>query len=86
AVADDAIIGEKDDEHLGWSLAGAYFSSDFAYVLASGAPHWDDASPSETDAGRVMVALIPEFDNLVIAIFMPFFFCVAVWLRRKRIS
>jgi hypothetical protein len=86
AVADDTINGIQDDEHLGWSLAGANFSNDIAYLLASGAPHWNDASPSETDAGRVMIALIPEFDNVIAALFMPFLISAVIWHRRKRKS
>ncbi|MEE9116794.1 MAG: integrin alpha, partial [Thermoplasmata archaeon] len=85
-VTDDYIDGAQTDEHLGWSVAGGKFASDTVYVLAAGAPDWDDASPSETDAGRIMVALIPEFDNIAISVFIPLLIWTTAWHRRKRKS
>jgi hypothetical protein len=55
------INGSDDGERLGWSVAGGKFSNDTDYLVVSGAPYWDDNSPSHPGAGRVWVIPIPEF-------------------------
>lgn len=82
AVIDDSIDGTQSNEHLGWSVAGGEFANDAVYVLASGAPDWDDGSPSETDAGRVMIMVIPEYlDNIL---FVPLLLAVPIVLKRRK--
>ncbi|MEE9223803.1 MAG: integrin alpha, partial [Thermoplasmata archaeon] len=82
AVIDDSIDGTQSNEHLGWSVAGGEFANDTAYVLAGGAPDWDDASPSETDAGRVMVMVIPEYLDKIL--FVPLLLAVPIILKRRK--
>jgi tetratricopeptide (TPR) repeat protein len=82
AVIDDSIDGTQSDEHLGWSVAGGEFSNDIAFVLAGGAPDWDDGSPSETDAGRVMIMVIPE--NLEMILFAPLLLAIPIGLKRRK--
>jgi len=86
SVVDDFIDGTQSDEHFGWTLDVGEFVNDSALLVAGGSPDWDDGSPSETDAGRVMISIIPEFDNLAIPIFISFLLCAAAWYRRKRSS
>ena len=81
---DDFIDGAQSNEHFGWDVAVGEFVNDSALLLAGAAPDWDDGSPSETDAGRIMVALIPEFDNMVISVFIPLIVWTTIWRRRKR--
>ena len=82
AVIDDSIDGAQSNEHLGWSVAGGEFASDTAFVLAGGAPDWDDGSPSETDAGRVMIMAIPEYLDKII--FVPLLLAVPIVLKRRK--
>jgi hypothetical protein len=86
AVVDDFIDGTQTNEHFGWDVTVGEFVNDTALLLAGSAPDWDDGSPSETDAGRIMVALIPEFDNIAISVFIPLIVWTTVWHRRKRKS
>jgi hypothetical protein len=85
-VTDDYIDGDQNNEHFGWDVTVGEFANDTALLLAGGAPDWDDGSPSETDAGRILVALIPEFDNIAISVFIPLLVWTAIWHRRKRKS
>jgi hypothetical protein len=57
---DEAASGGQSDERFGQCLASGKFSNDPRLVVAIGAYLWDDASPSEADAGRVVVANVPE--------------------------
>jgi hypothetical protein len=81
-VVDDIIDGDQTNEYLGWSLDGGKFANDAEFVLAAGAPEWDDASPTETDAGRVMVMMIPEYLEGMLAI--PLLLAIPIVLRRKK--
>jgi hypothetical protein len=81
-VADDYIDGAQTNEYLGWSIAGGEFANDTTYVLAAGAPDWDDAGPSETDAGRVMVMVIPEYLDAMIII--PLLLVAPILFRRRK--
>jgi hypothetical protein len=82
-VTDDIVDGNQANEYLGWSLDGGRFANDTAFVLAAGAPDWDDASPTETDAGRVMVMIIPEFDNRTFPVFISILVPTIGWILRR---
>lgn len=64
----DSQNGTSGGERLGWSVSGGKYSNDSLYTLVAGAPFWDDNSPSYSDAGRVWVIQIPEFQNFVLPI------------------
>jgi len=80
-ATDYFVNGTQDNEYLGWSVTARNFSNDQWMVMAAGAPFWDDASPSETDAGRVMV-IIPEYLDKIL--FFPLMIAIPIILRRRR--
>ncbi len=81
-TADYTISGSDNNETLGWSVAAGIFSSDTYLVIAAGAPFWNDSSPSENEAGRVMCIIIPE--NLDVILIVPLLFAIPITIRRKR--
>ncbi|MFQ6059988.1 MAG: hypothetical protein ACE5KV_01665 [Thermoplasmata archaeon] len=83
-VTDYFIDGEQNNEYLGWSVVAGEFSNDASLVIAAGAPNWDDSSPSETDAGRVMVILIPEHPNMILI--APILLAISIAALRRRKS
>ncbi|MCK4443257.1 MAG: FG-GAP repeat protein, partial [Thermoplasmata archaeon] len=80
--ADYTISGTDNNETLGWSVTAGIFSGDTYLVIASGAPFWNDSSPSENEAGRVMVIIIPE--TLDIILMVPLLFAIPIAIRRRR--
>ncbi|MFQ6106996.1 MAG: tetratricopeptide repeat protein [Thermoplasmata archaeon] len=81
---DNITTGSQDNELYGWCIAGGKFSSDSLVILAVGAPYWDDGVQS--DEGRVMVTLIPEFPSETIPMAFTIVIPVAVGIRRKRFT
>ncbi|UCD92604.1 MAG: FG-GAP repeat protein, partial [Methanobacteriota archaeon] len=82
AVVDDAVSGDQASEHFGWDVACGQFSNDVNLVVAGGSPDWDDGSPSETDAGRVMVFMIPE--NLEMVLIIAILLAIPIAVRGKK--
>jgi len=79
-VPDATFTGASADEQLGTSLAGGKGAADSYYVLAMGGPFWDDTG--ETDAGRNVVASIPELSDVpFVAVLV---MLILVVLRRRR--
>jgi hypothetical protein len=76
--------GTSGEEHLGWSVAGGRFSSDTEFLLAAGAPDWDDSSPAWDNAGRVYVMPIPEFSAKEIPIIVAGIILFGIVYRKKR--
>ncbi|TET91620.1 MAG: hypothetical protein E3J35_01490, partial [Methanomassiliicoccales archaeon] len=79
-VTDYFIDGTQNDEYLGWSVTARKFSSDLEMIIAAGAKLWDDSG--ETDAGRVMVILIPELLDAVLVV--PFLLAIPIALKRRK--
>ena len=82
--ADYTTSGTQNGEYLGWSVATGEFANDTALVIAAGAANWDDTSPTETDAGRVWVMIIPEYLDMVL--FLPMLLAIPIVIRRKKKS
>jgi hypothetical protein len=72
--------GTQADGHFGWSVSFALCMNGGSNMVVAGAPHHDTGI--ETDSGRAEILVIPEYQNILIPIFM-MLILVAVW-RKKR--
>jgi hypothetical protein len=52
--------GTQNGERLGYYVTGGRYENDSNYILAVGAPYWDDISPARTNAGRIWVLRLSE--------------------------
>jgi hypothetical protein len=81
---EESFSGAQSVERLGWSIGGGKYAMDSNVVIAIGAPNWDDWEefPSfYADVGRVMVAMVPEFDEIAAPVVFVFF--VFVTFKRR---
>ncbi len=81
-VTDHYVDGTQNGECLGLSVAVGNSSNDLVLIIAGGAALWNDGSPSETDAGRVMVIIIPEYIDKILI--LPLMVIVPIILRRRK--
>jgi hypothetical protein len=69
---EETFSGSQNVERLGSSIGGGKYVNDSNVVIAMGAPNWDDWEEFPitivADAGRVMVAMVPEFHEMVMPV------------------
>jgi len=85
ATPDETLTGATgNDERLGYFLAGGKGSNDPRTLMAIGAPYWDDTgqSPTWVDAGRAIIASIPEFADAALVAGLAV--VLVVFVRRRR--
>jgi hypothetical protein len=76
--------GTQNGEALGYDVAGGRYENDSNYILAVGAPDWDDNSPARTDAGRIWVQEVPEFQEITVVIGSLIIFNMVVWRKKRK--